>query len=120
MSSSVAGAWPPKAQMCPTLSAGHFRCTKRRTQTDAAHPLQCQQHGCLSSHAVANEDAGHQAQLWQEALKVLTHGLVACIWTMGAVAMVPSIHCQHLGCRVKQEYRNGGTLIIDSEKPGKL
>lgn len=67
-----------------------------RTQIGVAHPLQCQEHSCLSSHAVANEDAGHQTQLWEEALKVLTHGLIACIWTVGAVTVVPGIHRQDL------------------------
>lgn len=62
-----------------------------------AHPLQCQQHGCLSSHTVANQGTRCQAQLGQEALQVLAHGLVARIWAVGAVTMVPSIHCQHLG-----------------------
>lgn len=60
------------------------------------HPLECQQHGRLASHAVANEDAGHEAQLGQEVLQVLAHGLVAHVWAVGAVTMVPCIHREHL------------------------
>lgn len=86
--------------MNPTLSMGDISLiVYYKDPIGVAHPLQCQEHGCLSSHTVANQDAGHQAQLWEEALKVQTHGLIACIWTVGAVTVVPSIHCQHLGWR---------------------
>jgi hypothetical protein len=67
------------------------------------HPLQCQQHGRLSSHAVANKDTGDQVQLGQEVLQILAHGLVAGIWAVGAVTVVPSIHSQHLGSGVRWE-----------------
>lgn len=64
--------------------------------SQGTHPLQGQQHGCLSSHAMADKDAGCQAQLGQEVLQVLAHGLIAHIRAVGAVTMVPSIYSQHL------------------------
>lgn len=74
---------------------------ERKPWIGTTHPLECQKHGCLASHAVANEDTGNQAQLGQEVLQVLAHVFVAHVWAVGAVTMVPSIHCQHLGSEVR-------------------
>lgn len=90
----------------------------RKPHIRTAHPLECQQHGCLASHAVANEDTGHEAQLGQEVLQVLAHGLIAHVWVVGAVTMIPSIHSKHL----QSEERAGRAGIhiqgIDSLRHG--
>ena len=91
---------------------------RRKPWREKAHPLKCQQHGGPASHAVANEDTGHQAQLEQEVLQILAHGLVAYVWAVGALTMVPSIHCQHLGKRERGE-QHLHPKSGQSRKPGR-
>ena len=95
------GTQPSKARWSSRLPAEGSGSTtdRRKPWRGTAHPLKCQQHGGPASHAVANEDAGHQAQLGQEVLQILAHGLIAHVWAVRALTMVPSIHCQHLGKR---------------------